>query len=127
MAEYFGLYRKEDKTEPVESQTRTGENILFDLSPDEEGEPKTLYAIGDESQDRTKDYGFEEFTVTPIGDTSDKWEFRKDETDSWSKSITITGIDAQVQSFQIRASSDDVQTLTDESVEIEIDAQMVLV
>lgn len=128
MAEFFGLYRNEDRTGPVESQTRSGETVRFEINNGESSEPKTLYAIGDDTDDLTKDYGLGEITVTAVGESSDKWEFREDENDGWSDTITITDINQQVQSFDVRAlSDDDEQTMLDEDVEIEIDAEVVLV
>jgi len=128
MAEFFGLYRNDDRTDPVESQTRDGGTVRFEINNDDSSDPKTLYAIGDDTDDLTKDYGFGEITVTAVGVSEDKWEFREDENDSWSNTITITDINQQVQSFDVRVTSDaDEQTKLDEDVEIEIDAEVAVV
>lgn len=128
MAEFFGLYRNADRTDPVESQTRAGDLVRFEINNDDSSEPKTLYAIGDDTNDLTKDYGLGEITVTAVGVSEDKWEFREDENDAWSNTITITDINQQVQSFDVRAVSDvDEETILDTDVEIEIDAEVVVV
>lgn len=127
MAEYFKLYRNQDRTGIVETVDDTGELATFEVSPNEVTDGKTLYAIGDNSTDYTKDYGFSEIQVTAVGDDSGNWEFRETSSDSWSNSITITGIDSQTQSFEVRASAGDEVTQADTSDEIEITAEMVVV
>lgn len=127
MANYFRLYRNQDRTGIVETVDDTGEPVVFELNANEVGEAKTLYAIGDNSTDYTKDYGFSEFTVTAVGDDSGNWEFRETSSDSWSNSITITGIDSQTQSFEVRANAGNEETQNDTSDQIEITAEMVLV
>ena len=126
MAEYFKLYREPDRGEIVETVDDEGEAVTFGIGVNDESRVKTLYAIGDERTDIFENYGFEEFTVSGVGDTGDKWEFREDDEDTWQNSLTISDIDNQRESFQVRATSGEEDTQTDTTVEIEVDAQVKL-